>query len=145
MFSLKIDSDIIKEISEVTIDSLFPHEKVLIGKNELIKNNLNYNDNEIIISTIIVCSETNIIVDGHHRYNALKELGYKNAPVTRINYFSDKIITDHSDSLSKREIIYNSLNKNLYEPKTTKHLIYCNMKKSWFPINLISSLFLIKK
>ena len=34
----------------------------------------------------------NFIIDGHHRYIALKELGYDKVPVTLINYFSDKII-----------------------------------------------------
>tara|TARA_B100001057_G_scaffold406159_1_gene419430 strand:- start:20238 stop:20687 length:450 start_codon:yes stop_codon:yes gene_type:complete len=145
MFSLKIDSDIIKGITEVEINLLLPHEKVLVDKKELIKDNLKYRNNELIISTILICSETNLIIDGHHRFNALKELGFRKVPVTLINYFTDSIITDDIDSLSKREIIFNSINKNLYNPKTTKHLIYCNRNKSWFPINLISSLFLIKK
>ena len=145
MFSLKIDSDIIKGITEVEINLLLPHEKVLVDKKELIKDNLKYRNNELIISTILICSETNLIIDGHHRFNALKELGFRKVPVTLINYFTDSIITDDIDSLSKREIIFNSINKNLYNPKTTKHLIYCNRNKSWFPINLISSFFLIKK
>lgn len=145
MFSLKIDSDIIKGITEVEINLLLPHEKVLVDKKESIKDNLKYRNNELIISTILICSETNLIIDGHHRFNALKELGFRKVPVTLINYFTDSIITDDIDSLSKREIIFNSINKNLYNPKTTKHLIYCNRNKSWFPINLISSLFLIKK
>tara|TARA_B100000902_G_scaffold40487_1_gene48084 strand:- start:542 stop:991 length:450 start_codon:yes stop_codon:yes gene_type:complete len=145
MFSLKIDSDIIKGITQVEINLLLPHEKVLVDKKELIKDNLKYRNNELIISTILICSETNLIIDGHHRFNALKELGFRKVPVTLINYFTDSIITDDIDSLSKREIIFNSINKNLYNPKTTKHLIYCNRNKSWFPINLISSLFLIKK
>tara|TARA_B100000900_G_scaffold199677_1_gene169335 strand:+ start:3250 stop:3699 length:450 start_codon:yes stop_codon:yes gene_type:complete len=145
MFSLKIDSDIIKGITQVEINLLLPHEKVLVDKKELIKDNLKYRNNELIISTILICSETNLIIDGHHRFNALKELGFRKVPVTLINYFTDSIITDDIDSLSKREIISNSINKNLYNPKTTKHLIYCNRNKSWFPINLISSLFLIKK
>jgi len=82
-----------------------------------------------------------MIIDGHHRYTALKELGYKNIPVTMINYFSDKIITGKNKTLLKKDIISNSQNNNLYEPKTTKHLIYCNENKKWFPITLISSLY----
>ncbi len=88
--------------------------------------------------------KSNLIIDGHHRYTALKELGYSKIPVTLINYFSDKIITDLGDSFSKKEIIFNSQQKNLYEPKSTKHLIYCNYNKDWFPITLVSSLYLFK-
>ena len=143
MYSITVDEDIIIEIKEVEIISLIPHEKVLLDKKEILKNNLKYKNDDIIISTIIVCSESNLIIDGHHRYTALKELGYNKIPVTVINYFSNHIITDDKDSLSKNKIISNSLNKNLFEPKTTKHLVYCNQNKSWFPITLLSSLYLL--
>ena len=134
MYSITVDKDIILEIKEVDIDFLVPHEKVLLDKKDILKNNLRYKNDYIIISTIIVCSESNLIIDGHHRYTALKELGYNKIPVTIINYFSNNIITDDNDSLSK----------NLLKPKTTKHLVYCNKNKSWFPITLLSSLYLLK-
>ena len=76
---------------EVDIDFLVPHEKVLLDKKDILKNNLRYKNDYIIISTIIVCSESNLIIDGHHRYTALKELGYNKIPVTIINYFSNHV------------------------------------------------------
>ena len=144
MYSITVDKDIIEEIKEVDINSIIPHEKVLLDKKEILKNNLKYKNDDIIISTIIVCSESNLIIDGHHRYIALKELGYNKIPVTIINYFSNHIITDDNDSLSKNKIISNSLDGNLHEPKTTKHLVFCNKNKSWFPVTLLSSLYLLK-
>ena len=139
MFSIKIDNDIVQEIKEVEIINIIPHEKVLIDKKEVLKENLKYKDDQLIISTILICSQSNMIIDGHHRYTALKELGYKKAPVTLVNYFSDKIITDEKDNFSKNEIISNSKKGILYEPKSTKHLIFCNNTKTWYPITLISS------
>jgi hypothetical protein len=141
MYSIKVDKDIVVAIKEVDVDIIMPHEKVLLDKKDILKNNLKYKDEYIIISTILICSKSNMIIDCHHRYTALKELGYKKIPVTLINYFSDKIITDKNDTLLKKDIISNSQNNNLYEPKTTKHLIYCNENKKWFPITLVSSLY----
>ena len=139
MFSIKIDANIIEGISEVNIESIIPHEKVLVDKKDILKENLKYKDDCLIISTILICSQSNIIIDGHHRYTALKELGYKKAPVTLVNYFSDKIITNENNSFSKNKIISNSKEGILYEPKSTKHLIFCNNKNEWYPITLISS------
>lgn len=139
MFSIKIDSNIIEGITEVNIESIIPHEKVLVDKKDILKENLKYKDDCLIISTILICSQSNIIIDGHHRYTALKELGYKKAPVTLVNYFSDKIITNENNSFSKNKIISKSKEGILYEPKSTKHLIFCNNKNEWYPITLISS------
>ena len=144
MFSIKIDNNIIKNINLLDIELLHPHEKVIVNKKEILKQNLKYKDNHIIISSIIVCEQSNTIIDGHHRYFALKELGLKKIPVTFINYFSEKIKTDSKNSYSKYDIIENAKNGNLYEPKSTKHLIYFEEELDWFPITLISTLFNLK-
>ena len=117
MYSIKVDKDIVLGIEERDINLLIPHEKVLLDKKEILKNNLKYKDDGLIISTILICNDSNLIIDGHHRYIALKELGYTKIPVTVLNYFSNKIITDREDSFSKKEIISNSKYNKLYEPK----------------------------
>ena len=38
----------------------------------------------------------------------------------------------------------NSKKGKLYEPKSTRHLIFCNNSKSWHPITLVSSWYPLK-
>ena len=50
MFSIKIDDNIIKDVCEIDINLLFPHEHVIADKKEILKNNLKYKDDSVIIS-----------------------------------------------------------------------------------------------
>tara|TARA_A100001015_G_scaffold41774_1_gene45723 strand:+ start:940 stop:1374 length:435 start_codon:yes stop_codon:yes gene_type:complete len=140
MSKISIDSDIIFSIELMDIGSLIPHEEIISYKKENKKSEYK-KTNIISFNTIIACSEKNVIIDGHHRYNALKELGFIKIPVTRINYNSKKIITNEDDSILKSEIIMNAQNKKLYPPKTTNHLIFCNSSNIWLPIKVISSIY----
>ena len=69
--SYNIDNDIVQGIQEIDILNIIPHEKVLVDKKEVIKDSLKYKDDQLIISTILICSQSNMIIDGHHRYTAL--------------------------------------------------------------------------
>ena len=140
MSKVSIDSDIILGIELMNIVSLFPHEEIITSKKNLKKSKFR-NAEKISLPTIIACIKTNLIIDGHHRYNALKELGFIKIPVTRINYNSKKIITNEDDSILKSEIIMNAQNRKLYPPKTTNHLIFCDSSNKWLPIKVISSIY----
>ena len=140
MSKISIDSDIILGIELMNIVSLIPHEEIITSKKNLKKSKFRKTE-KISLPTIIACIETNLIIDGHHRYNALKELGFIKIPVTRINYNSKKIITNENDSILKSEIIMNAQNRKLYPPKTTNHLIFCDSSNKWLPIKVISSIY----
>ena len=45
------------------------------------------------------------------------------------------------NSILKEDLIDNAKKGKLYEPKSTKHSIKCNLSKEWVPVTLISSLF----
>tara|TARA_Y100000748_G_scaffold297875_1_gene292451 strand:+ start:623 stop:1066 length:444 start_codon:yes stop_codon:yes gene_type:complete len=144
MFSIKIDSNIIKEVKLVDIKLIKAHEEVIFERKSAFMNYLNSLDYEIIISSIIVCHKTHTIIDGHHRYSALKELGYTKIPVTYIKY-SDKYIKTHiDDRISKETILNSSLSRKLLSPKSSRHLVFDFNTNKWKPIILISSLFNIK-
>jgi hypothetical protein len=65
-------------------------------------------------------------------------------PVTLIDYFHESIRTGKSNSLEKKYIIDVGYSKELMEPKSTEHAVYCNKTKKWQPIILLSSMFKIE-
>lgn len=143
MYSIDFDNTIIKSLELVDTNLIFPHEKVIKKNSSTLTNFLKSFEDYIIISSILCCSKSMVIIDGHHRYFTLKKLGFKKIPVTKINYFSKSIITNKVEKYSKKEIIDNAINGNLMEPKSTSHKIYCSKSNKWQPIMLLSSLFKI--
>lgn len=79
----------------------------------------------ILKFAIAVDKDKNIILDGHHRAAALKELGYAKIPVVFVDYNSPMInVTGHkSANLTKKDIIEAGLSLKKLPPKTSKHLI----------------------
>ncbi len=144
MFSIDIDSKIIKEVKLIDINLIKAHEKVILDRKNAFVDYLKSLEYEIIISSIIICHKTNVIVDGHHRYWALKELGYRTIPVTCISYLNKNIRSHVDNRISKESIINSSISGKLLSPKTSRHQVLDLNSNIWKPIILISSLFTLK-
>ena len=141
MYSIDFNESIIKGIELIDITKVVPHEKIISQKSSTLSSFLKSFKDYIIISSILCCSKSMVIIDGHHRYFTLKKLGFKKIPVTKIDYKSTQIKTDIVETFTKQEIIEKACSGELMEPKSTSHLIYCNKSKRWEPIMLLSSLF----
>ena len=144
MFSIDIDKNIITDVIYDDVNLLYPHERIIDKNKNILKEKFINSHGIFFISSIIICNESGLIIDGHHRYNALKELGLSKIPVTKINYKSKKIKTSEKNDICKNLIIKKALSKDLFKPKSTRHLILCERQKQWFPITLISTLFQVK-
>lgn len=95
----------------------------------------------VILPSILVNIEDNVIIDGHHRFNALMTMGFKKVPVTFINYQLDMIVTDLGDNpITKKEILDAGNSGNLLEPKTSFHHIM-DKHGNPHPIILLSALY----
>ena len=141
MYSIETDRGLIKGLHLVKSENLYPHEDTINSKVDLLVKYLESFNNSVIISSIIYCSKNMVIIDGHHRFEALKKLGFREIPATAIDYFSKEIKTNHNELISKEEIISSGLSKKFLNPKSTNHLVYCKKSKSWNPVILLSSLF----
>jgi|TARA_B110000914_G_scaffold27276_1_gene20328 hypothetical protein len=144
MYSIDFNPEIIKGLDLVDVDLIFPHEKIIEKNTSTISNFLKSFNDHIVLSSILCCSKSMVIIDGHHRYFSLKKLGFKKIPVTKLDYFSNDIKTSIDQKYSKDQIIEHGINGDLMEPKSTSHIIYCSKTKEWQPIMLLSSLFKVE-
>ena len=101
----QVRSKLVKQKTNILHNELIPHEKVSLRGINKLKNYLNNFHSEIILPSILVCNKSNVIIDGHHRFHALKLLEVDQIPVSMIDYNSDLILTNEKNSLSKEEII----------------------------------------
>jgi len=77
---------------------------------------------------VLVESRHHVILDGHHRFEALKRLGCRRVPVYVVDYDDDSIgLTTWPEatvkSVTKAEVIERGLSGRLFPPKTTRHLV----------------------
>lgn len=112
------------EIHLVELEKLHQHEEI---DPEYLKELIKHIASKAVLEYAIVADEkTNVILDGEHRYNALKNLGCKMVPVVYVDYESPDIEVEtwkNNYNLTKRDIIEAALAGKRFPPKTTRHMI----------------------
>lgn len=77
---------------------------------------------------ILVADKVWVILDGHHRYEALRRLGCRRVPVYVVDYFSEVVElglwpTAREKNVRKEDVIERGRAGLLYTPKTTRHTV----------------------
>jgi len=75
---------------------------------------------------IIVDEHTLIILDGHHRFQALKRMGLTKIPCFLVDYKADAIQVlswRDGENVSKQMVIHAGLSGTLLQPKTSRHVL----------------------
>ena len=125
-------------IEIVPIDSLHPHERVIPERLETVVAIITRE--QCVDIPVVVDDRSRVILDGHHRYNALKTIGAKKIPALLIDYFDDTLITVEArpesglQSISKKEIIDMGLSDKVFKPKTTRHKVKFTVEKINVPL-----------
>ncbi|MGB9777915.1 MAG: ParB N-terminal domain-containing protein [Candidatus Bathyarchaeales archaeon] len=112
------------------IDSLKPHEKgsplyLELLKQEILRDGL-------LKYPIIADERTHVILDGMHRWLALKSLGYTLIPVILVNAFQNpkirvgrrrvhRYICNHDEEITVEKVISAGLSGRLMKPRSTRH------------------------
>jgi len=138
--NLNLSDNFTLENMMCTKNDLLPHEHVVEERKNTYKEYLVSLKPYIILPNIIICNTTHVIIDGHHRYSALIELGFREIPVTSINYMDENVVTDLcSKPIEKSKVISSAINGNLLPPKSSfHHIIDKNCKPQ--PLILLSPL-----
>ena len=77
---------------------------------------------------ILVADKAYVILDGHHRFEALRRLGCRRIPCYVVDYFSDAVDlglwpTAKEKDVRKQDVVERGRAGLLYTPKTTRHLV----------------------
>lgn len=126
----------------IEVSKLKPLEKVLPNHLKNIENMILKDG--LMLKPIIIDNKFNIVLDGSHRYAFLLKLGYKKAPVIKVDYDDETVfvgnnlkhryLIDKDLELSKSKIIETALNEKLLNPRTTRH--FFPFRKVNFPVRL---------
>jgi hypothetical protein len=123
MYSITIDSGIIGEMDDIEIGRLRPHEHVVLDRAEAYRAYLESLGEDMIFPAILICRESLMVIDGHHRLWALSKMNYKSVPVTYVNYMHEKILTGVAHQPQKQDLLSAALSGALLPPKTSAHKI----------------------
>lgn len=107
----------------VELNDLKPHE--IVDPNRVARLKTQIETDSVLKLAIAVDIHTRVILDGHHRLAALRQIGCKRIPVTFVDYSSVliKVMPWNGSPLRKSEIVQAGLSGRLYPPKTSKHMI----------------------
>jgi len=143
MYSINFDEALVLKSELIDAAVLRPHEEVVQEHMEKLRDYLETLKPYMVVPSILACKDTNVIVDGHHRYYALQALGYNKVPVTWIDYYSDSIVTDLNDTpVSKETIEAAAASGEMLPPKTSFHHVI-DKSGNPYPLILLSVLFKI--
>lgn len=83
---------------------------------------------------ILVADRDFVILDGHHRVEALRALGCKRVSVYLVDYDSDLVnLGTWPDAdmpvVTKQDVIRRGLSGDLFPPKTTRHILANPLEK----------------
>jgi L-serine kinase (ADP) len=104
-------------------DALLAHEKTIPEhKNELKKKIMDSGH----VTAIVADYQSKVVLDGHHRLEILKELGYAVIPVYWVDYQNNAIQVaswTNDAPLEKQKVLAAATHGNLFSPKTTRHMV----------------------
>lgn len=134
-------------VTLLRVDELMPHEKGSPLYFELLKKEIL--KDSVLKYPIIVDEKTHVILDGMHRWLALKSLGYELIPVILVDVFKNQKIRvgrrrihRYAERLDKEvtieQVISAGVSGSLMEPRSTRHFFpFSKFQEINYPLQLL--------
>jgi len=89
------------------------------------------------LEPIWVARDSHVILNGHHRVEALRRLGADRVPAWVVDYHSPAVRVDRWDDgppIAKEEVVRRAHGHELFPPKTTRHKIEVDLPPCDVPL-----------
>jgi hypothetical protein len=127
---LRTENSRVNRVALLPINLLRPHEKGSPLYLELLRREILRDG--MLRYPIVADDKTRVILDGMHRWLALKSIGYKSIPVLLVDVFQKpavrvgrrrihQYVSDSVEEMTIEMVISAGLNGQLMEPRTTRH------------------------
>lgn len=121
------DSHHDRTLKQLPLEALRPHERTI--ESNLRKITRQIRTDERLELPILVDADTTVILDGHHRWKALRRIGGKRITVMSVDYPRESGIelargpNCPIEDLSRDSVIEKGLSDSVFPPKSTRHRV----------------------
>lgn len=134
-------------VALLQVDELRPHEKGSPVYLELLRREILRDG--MLRYPIVADEKTRVILDGMHRWLALKSIGYKSIPVLLVDVFQrpairvgrkriHQYVSDSIEEMTVDRVISAGLDGQLMEPRTTRHFFpFSKYQLINYPLSLL--------
>jgi len=120
-----VHPSVIEGVSLLHIDDLKPHEDVLTDRASKLEEYVQ-DLPLVILPAIIVDSQYQVVIDGHHRLELFRKSGMRIVPVVVVNYAHTDILVNPPDvvnGVDKETVISSAVKGKCLAPKSTQHMV----------------------
>jgi hypothetical protein len=123
----------------IPIKNLLPHEEIVPKRIDEILQEIK--DTSGVPAPIVVAEGSWVVLDGHHRLEALRRLGAKRVPAWLVDYDDSAVSVEKwpdakvRGSPTKKAIVARAKKGVLYPPKTSRHKISKTLPQRVTPLS----------
>lgn len=110
------------EFTYLPIDRLREHEETRADRVQEVLRDIQRRG--VVDEPILVSRGTHVVLNGHHRFAALRQLGARWVPVYLVDYENGGVLLERwtpGPPISKADVVRTASEGRLYPPKTTRH------------------------